>query len=209
MPSLGADSAKPFTASEYFEAGIGPSMRAPTAELRKLQRQKRLEIGQTSLAISHFPPAPTLQDSPANETRQAVTTAPVQPPSDAFDCLRCNKEIYPVTRCACGTAKERQTLWKTADDQCFKDDRRGWFEAKAPPQRAYSDPPGLWEELAQSVLREEAERETRKKERAARVAAARAPFRIAAGEAAAIAMKRMIAQERSDGEQTREMVHSP
>ncbi|KAJ7639962.1 hypothetical protein DFH06DRAFT_1334881 [Mycena polygramma] len=175
--------AAPFTVSERFSAGFGPYMRAPDPELRKAQRQRRLDALQAARDAPKKKPArrpttswpfPTSPPTINQVSSTPVSVAKPKPLAKAFlapqfDCVRCTREIYPVTRCECGTLKEQSALWKAADDKWFKEDRKGWFELNAPPQRSVLAVEKLERELA-----EEGEREAREAaERAATAESAR------------------------------------
>ncbi|KAJ6455093.1 hypothetical protein C8R47DRAFT_1228406 [Mycena vitilis] len=170
-----APTAKSFTVDERFRAGIGPYMRAPDPELRQLQRQRRLRALQRvrdapksnpteRATIWPFPTSPPTVDkapdkSPVSIKKPKAAARPPCPPP--FDCLRCRREIYPAKRCTCDTAKERDVLWKIADDRWYKEDRQGWFDYNAPPQRSLASLAQLEHQLEQSAQEEARRRDQR------------------------------------------------
>ncbi|KAJ7602796.1 hypothetical protein DFH06DRAFT_1351029 [Mycena polygramma] len=175
----------PFTVAERFSAGIGPYMRAPDPELRKAQRQKRLDALQAARDAPKKKPVRRATTSwPFPTSPPTINQVSATPPSVAkpkprgkaflvphFDCVRCAREIFPVTRCGCGTPKEQSAQWKAADDIWYQEDRKGWFELNAPPQRSV-----LVVEKLERALAEEAEQEAR--EAAERAAAAESARKV-------------------------------
>jgi hypothetical protein len=103
-----------------------------------------------SLPFPTSPPSatPPPEDTLGRDAEHSTTTEPA-----IFDCQRCQREIYPITRCACGTPKKRHAAWKIASDQSYKDDPKGWFELNAPPQQFLSTANQIWAEYDQELAK--------------------------------------------------------
>ncbi|KAJ7906473.1 hypothetical protein B0H13DRAFT_1880538 [Mycena leptocephala] len=182
-------------------------MLAPNAELRKLQKQERLDWLQAlrgevskptpaklpaqSLPFPTSPPSatPLPEDTLGRDAEHSTTTEPA-----IFDCQRCQREIYPITRCACGTPKKWHAAWKITSDQSYKDDPKGWFELNAPPQQFSPTANQIWAEYDRELAKLAPELEAA--ERKAKTEAARAQSRAAAAEAASIGLERVACAEK-------------
>ncbi|KAJ6542097.1 hypothetical protein DFH09DRAFT_1089426 [Mycena vulgaris] len=123
-------------------------------ELRDRQPRRR----RPPLLFPSSPPTVTPPVSPP--ATRAVQESGARPISDYS---RCAREVFPRRHCTCGSAKERESAWRSTDDRWFKVDPKAWFDYYAPPQRAVdtqveAELRDMWEELARVKATQEAAR---------------------------------------------------
>ncbi|KAJ7689139.1 hypothetical protein B0H17DRAFT_1135189 [Mycena rosella] len=167
---------------DRFNAGVGPMMRMPGAQEKKIQRQAKIDrlqrLREAPKASPKIPrPGLPFPSTPPN-VASAVASSPVPSPvvsntrptiPPATDCRRCKQELFPRSVCICGTPTERESRRKSADDSWFNADPKGWFDYNAPPPRLLPTPAQLDAEL-EAVLEWSPEKERMQQKRAAKLA---------------------------------------
>ncbi|KAJ6532194.1 hypothetical protein DFH09DRAFT_1326317 [Mycena vulgaris] len=109
--------------------------------------------GAPVLPFPSSPPTVTPPVSPAPASAPCSAPRPAKqllPPIS--DCPQCTRELFPRKHCTCGTAKQRESAWKAADDLWFRAQLKAWFAYYAPPRRTDSvqvlaDLDAMWDEL--------------------------------------------------------------